>query len=281
MFDISAKTKQLGIIGDPVDHSFSPVMHNYISNRVGGDYIYCAWHVKHEDVGAAIAGMRALGIRGINVTAPHKNEVMKYIDEISEGAKQLGSVNTIVNRGGILTGYNTDADGFCRALEYEGVTIEGANILVLGAGGASRPLCIRMAQHGAASITIVNRTHERAVAAAAYVSEIAGMGEIKAASAPEGRYDIVVNTTSAGMEPQIEACPLADMSFIGADTFVADIIYNPAETLFLRRARENGARTINGLGMLICQGIIAYELFTDIKLEKDMYASIRRDVFGA
>ncbi len=281
MNKVTGKTKQLGIIGCPADHSFSPVMHNFISECLGLDYIYCAWRVEPGHVREAADGIRAMNIAGINVTAPHKYEIMKYLDEVSEQARLLGSVNTVVNRGGRLIGYNTDADGFLRALEYEGVSPSGARVLLLGAGGAAKPLCVRLAQSGIKSIDIVNRTYEKAAATAEYVRLAAGFKAASAPKAPFGHYDLVINTTSAGMEPQLDKCPIEDMSFIDKDTFAADIIYNPEKTLFLRRAEELGAGIMNGLGMLICQGLSAYELFTGAALEEDMYRKIKRELFGA
>lgn len=284
MFEISGHTKQIGIIGYPIEHTFSPRMHNFISEAVHNDYIYSAWTVSPENLGKAIEGVRALGIKGINVTAPHKTEVMKYLDRVSGVAKELGAVNTVVNDNGILCGYNTDADGFCMALDKAGVTIKGSRILIIGAGGVTRPTLIRLIDNGAAHVTVLNRTKSKAMALAEDILQTKGF-KIDT-EAEELKFDIVINTTSAGMEPQENILPIdsveeiSDLSFIDKNTAVVDMIYNPDETLFLRKARERGAKTLNGLGMLIYQGIIAYELFTDIKLPPDMGERIKREVFG-
>ena len=284
MAEVSAKTKQLGIIGYPVEHSFSPKMHNFISSFLGNDYIYSAWRVNPENVGAAIAGIRALGIRGINVTAPHKTTVMEHLDEVTEDAKKLGSVNTIVNDNGFLRGYNTDAEGFYRALVSQGIEIKDAKILVLGAGGVVKPTLMRLIWENPAEITVLNRTKEKAAALADALKADTGF-EVKTDIASLD-FDIVINTTSAGMEPQEDALPidaidsLNNLDFINENTAVVDMIYNPDETLFLKEAKKRGAKTMNGLGMLIYQGLIAYELFTGTTLPSDMAEIVKREVFG-
>ncbi len=284
MFEINGHTKQLGIIGYPVEHTFSPAMHNFISDTIHNNYVYCAWRVHPDNLKEAIDAIRALGISGVNVTAPHKKEVMKYLDVVTDGAKELGSVNTIVNRGGKLWGYNTDADGFCMALKKAGIEIGGSRILILGAGGVTRPTVIRLIDNGAAEITVVNRTMSKAVSLGEDILKCKNFKVNTDICSLD--FDIVINTTSAGMEPQENVLPtdsidaLSDLSFIGANTAVVDMIYNPDETLFLKKARKAGAKTLNGLGMLIYQGIIAYELFTGVTLPSDMGERIKREVFG-
>ncbi len=281
---ISAKTKQLGIIGYPVEHSFSPKMHNFIAPYVGDDYVYSAWEVKPGNVKDAIAGIRALGIRGVNVTAPHKTAVMPYLDEVTDAAKKLGSVNTIVNDNGILRGHNTDADGFYSAITANGITVKNAKILVLGAGGVVKPTLTRLIWENPKEITVLNRTKSKAAALAGALRADTGFDVKTELSALD--FDIVINTTSAGMKPQEDALPidaiaeLDDLDFINGNTAVVDMIYNPDETLFLREAKRRGAKTMNGLGMLIYQGLIAYELFTGTRLPRDMADIVKREVFG-
>ncbi len=282
--NITGKTLQLGIIGDPVDHSFSPKMHNYISDVAGNDYVYSAFHVKSENLSDAINGMRALGIRGINVTAPHKIAVMQYLDEISEQAKLLGSVNTVVNRNGNLVGYTTDSEGFYLSLINAGIEVKDSKILVIGCGGVVRPTLMRIIQAEPRSITLVNRTKSKAKALSDDLFNIMGF-RIKT-EIDSMDFDIVINTTSAGMEPQLDCLPtdsiaeIDSLDFIHKDMAVVDMIYNPSETKFLKLAREKGAKTVNGLGMLIYQGIVAYELFTDTKLPDCIADKIRSEVFG-
>lgn len=283
MLEINGHTKQLGIIGYPIEHTFSPIMHNFISDTVHNNFVYSAYCVPPQNLAEAIAAVRALGIQGINVTAPHKVEVMKYLDGVDPTARELGSVNTVVNRDGKLYGYNTDADGFCMSLEKNGIHIKGSKILILGAGGVTRPVLMRLIDNGASEITVLNRTKAKAVALA---ENILSVKEFKVSTDITSLdFDIVINTTSAGMEPQTDALPIDsieeinDLSFINKDTAVVDMIYNPDETRFLAEAKKLGAKTMNGLGMLIYQGIIAYELFTDTVLPADMGERIKREVF--
>ncbi len=277
MFTINGETKHLGIIGNPVEHSYSPKMHNYISELLGENYSYSAYTVLKENLSKAIDAIKALGFSGVNVTAPYKVEVIKYIDVLSEKAKLFESVNTIVNKNGKLYGYNTDADGFYMSLKREGFNVNGKDVLILGAGGAAKPVIALFAMEGAKSITVINRTKEKTIELADFILNRTGFRidtKIKLS-----HYDLVVNTTPLGMYPNIDAKPEFDVSLIDSKSYVADMIYNPKETLFLKEAKSKGAYTLNGLGMLIYQGIIAYELFTGVKLPCDIYDRIVLDVF--
>ena len=278
MIKVDGKTKQLGIIGNPVGHSFSPAMHNYISEALGKNYIYCAYNVEKDELKNAVEGLRGLGFAGVNVTAPYKQDVMPYLDAISEKSKAFDSVNTIVNDGGKLIGYTTDADGFYMSLKREGFNVTGKDVLILGAGGVVRPVASLLAMEGASSVTIVNRTKEKADKIACEIEKSIGYTVFK--EIRHTHYDLVINTTSLGMHPNEDKMPPFDFGLIDKESFVADMIYNPAETLFLKEAKKMGAKTLNGLGMLIYQGILAYELFTNEKLGMDFYDKIVKDVFG-
>ncbi|MCI9086004.1 MAG: shikimate dehydrogenase [Clostridia bacterium] len=284
MTKIDGHTQHLGIIGYPIEHTFSPAMHNFISEAVHNNFIYSAYLIPPEQLENAINAVRALDIKGINVTAPHKVEVMQYLDEVTDTAHELGSVNTVVNRGGKLYGYNTDADGFCMMLEKNDIAIKGSNILIIGAGGVTRPTVIRLIDNGASAITVLNRTKEKADSLADDIMKVKGFKINTTVNSFD--FDIVINTTSAGMEPLENALPtdsiseISDLSFINENTAVVDMIYNPSETRFLKESRERGAKTLNGLGMLIYQGVIAYELFTDTKLPSNIGELIQREVFN-
>lgn len=284
MIKIDGHTQHLGIIGYPIEHTFSPAMHNFISEAVHNNFIYSAYLIPPEQLENATNAVRALDIKGINVTAPHKVEVMQYLDEVTDTARELGSVNTVVNRSGKLYGYNTDADGFCMMLEKNDIAIKGSNILIIGTGGVTRPTVIRLIDNGASAITVLNRTKEKADSLADNIMKVK---EFKINTTVNSfDFDIVINTTSAGMEPQENVLPtdsiseISDLSFINENTAVVDMIYNPSETRFLKEARERGAKTLNGLGMLIYQGVIAYELFTDTKLPSNIGERIQREVFN-
>ncbi len=271
---INAKTKLLAIIGDPIEHSKSPQMHKCFAELSGDNMIYTAFGVTKDKLEGAIEGIRSLDIRGVNVTAPHKFEVLKYLDEISEEAKVYGSVNTVVNQDGRLIGYNTDAEGFYRSLIADGIEVENKDILIFGAGGATQPVCIRFFRAGAKSITVINRTKKRAEELRDYIKN--AIGEEIATEMKLSHYDVVINTTTAGMHPQEGVLPFADLSFIDGNTAAVDMIYNPPETAFLKKAREQGAKTLNGLGMLIYQGIVAYELFSGHNLPENAYAEAEK-----
>ncbi len=260
--------KKLAVIGDPIEHSLSPLMHREFIKLNGDNAEYTRFHVTNDTLADMMKKVRA-ELRGINVTAPHKMAVMDYLDEISDDARLFGAVNTVVNENGRLIGYNTDAKGFYSSLLREGIFVAGKDVLFFGAGGATKSVCMYLAMQGAKSITVINRTKEKAIALGKNIKNVLGY-DIKT-EMELSHYDIVINTTSAGMAPQLDVLPYAELDFIDKNTAVIDMIYNPPETKFLKVAREKGARTLNGLGMLICQGILAYELFMDTKLPEGAF----------
>lgn len=263
---IDSRTVLYGVFGDPVRHSKSPIMLNRAFREAGVNGVYAAFHVKPEELGDAVRGIRALGYRGVNVTLPHKVEVMKHIDEIDEGARLIGAVNTIVNENGVLTGYNTDGIGYVRSLiEETGITLAGRNILVVGAGGAARGIVYALAKHNPRSIWIANRTKERAVELAddfKSYGDIAGIG-FDGISAIGRSVDLVVNTTLVGMAPNIGESPI-ETDWLTPEVMVSDIIYTPLKTELLKRAEAIGCRVHGGLGMFIYQGAYAFEYWTGL-----------------
>ncbi len=278
MSDINGKTKQLAILGNPVSHSFSPAMHNYISKKLGNNYVYTAFEIADDDFEKAIEGIRTLGFAGVNITSPFKFRAVEKMDVLSECAKKYGSVNTCVNKNGVLYGYNTDAEGFYLSLKREGVEVADKDILFIGAGGVTKPVMMYFAEFGAKSLSIVNRTVEKAQAIADSVWEHYNYNVEIGINKPH--YDIVINTTTVGMHPDTDRCPVSDMPYVDEKTAVVDMIYNPEKTLFLQMAQKKGAKIINGLGMLIYQGLIAYELFCDTKLPDGIYDELLENVFN-
>lgn len=270
--------KKLAIIGNPVSHSHSPAMHNFISETINADYVYEAIDVAPENLESAVKMLKAENYAGFNVTAPHKREIMRYLDNVSEEASMYGAVNTVVNRAGKLYGYNTDARGFYMSLLHEGINPENSDILIFGAGGAAQPVTMHLAANGAKSVTVVNRTRERAEETARRTLKLCGVN-IETEMKLE-RYDIAINCTTLGMGKNIGLSPVSDMSFLDNNSAAADMIYNPPETEFLKQAKKVGAKTVNGLGMLVYQGILAYELFTGIELPKNTADRIFGEVFG-
>jgi shikimate dehydrogenase len=267
--NISGKTKICAIIGDPVEHTMSPAMHNAAFKKFGLDYIYFPFRVKPGELAAAVAGLRTLGVVGFNVTIPHKVAILPLLDKLDLVAEQIGAVNTVVSVSGKLVGYNTDAEGFLRALTGRGISPAGKKIAVIGAGGASRAISYILAEQGA-GLTIFNR-RENLVRAESIASMITiNLGrDVKVLALDnlaEGlkNIDILVNTTSVGMAPQKEISPIPAELLRGIP-LVFDIIYNPRETQLIKDAKKSGAKTIGGIEMLAWQGALSFEKWTGQK----------------
>lgn len=267
----TGKTRICGIIGDPIEHTMSPVMHNAAFARMGIDYCYVPFRVSREDLGKAIEGMRALNIVGLNVTIPHKVAVIPFLDELDPLAEKIGAVNTIVNESGVLKGYNTDAAGFLQALLEQGIEPKSKNVVVLGAGGASRAVSFILAERGA-RLAILNRQSELdwAVELAKQISqtfnrktEALELNEANLAALLD-KADIVVNATSVGMRPDTDQTPVP-ARLLKPDLVIYDIVYNPIKTRLLGEAEAAGAKTISGIDMLVWQGASAAEKWTGLK----------------
>ncbi|NGZ73762.1 shikimate dehydrogenase [Saccharibacillus alkalitolerans] len=257
---------KLGVIGDPIAHSKSPIMHAAALRERGIAGDYEALHVKPEQLEAAIAAVREEEYRGINVTIPHKEQVMRYLDELGEDALRIGAVNTIVNENGRLIGRNTDGIGYVRSLKEEAAAeLAGRRIVVLGAGGAARGIVYALASEAPQRVTLLNRTTERAKALAREWSDLADIAALPSDRAAEALRDadIVINTTSVGMHPHVDEVPI-DPSLLRGTEIVSDLIYNPLETKLLRLAGEKGCRIHGGLGMFVYQGAYAFEYWTGV-----------------
>ncbi|MGM9551791.1 MAG: shikimate dehydrogenase [Clostridia bacterium] len=263
--NITGKTIQLGVIGDPVEHSISPQLHNTMIEKTLLDFTYSAYHVKKDDLKKALEGMRALNIRGFNVTIPHKQEAFRLCDCVDPFAEKMGACNTLCNKNGVIKGYNTDGPGFIRALEYKGVDVKGKSVVILGAGGAASGVLMAVADSGAKKITVVNRTYEKAEALADKINSY--YPSIACASDSFNDCDILINTTSVGMNSS--ESPIENLTGLNKGGVVCDIVYCPRETALLKMAREKGFKTVGGIGMLINQAVIAFEIFTGVKVDKE------------
>jgi shikimate dehydrogenase len=251
---ITAATRVVGVIGDPVVHSRSPAMHNAAFAALGLDWVYVAFPVAGGDGPAAVRAVTALGLAGLNVTMPHKADAAAACDDLAPEAAALGAVNTVVNAGGALVGHSTDGDGFLRALDDEGVAVSGRRCLVLGAGGAARAITHALGRAGADVIVAARRPEAgRAAAALAPDAVATGLDEL----AVDG-FDVIVNATPVGMHG--EPTPF-DPAQLHAGQFVFDTVY-PADTPLLREARARGLRAAGGLGMLVHQGALSFSLWT-------------------
>jgi shikimate dehydrogenase len=283
---IGGSTGIVGLFGHPVRHTFSPTMHNAAFEALGMDMVYLPFDVRPSDLLRAVAGLAALGIRGVNVTIPHKQAVLPLVDELSEEAALIGSVNTIRVEGGRLSGHNTDAWGFEAALRRAcGAGLAGRHLFVMGAGGASRAVCFQAALSGAAGIVIADIDAERARGLAGAVAPRFPACRIEACTStdPDLRdrlrnADLVVNATPAGMKPD-DPLPL-EPAWLAPGTFVYDLIYNPLETRFLREARARGLEALNGIGMLVLQGARSFEIFTGVEPPVDVMFRVLEERFS-
>ncbi len=280
---VTGKTAVYGIFGYPVKHSLSPLMQNAAFSEKGIDAVYVPFEVPPENLKEAVEGVRALGVRGLNVTVPHKERIVEHLDYLSDEAELLGAVNTVKNENGELTGYNTDAEGFLRSLLEEGVELEGKRALMFGAGGAARAVGYALLKGGVKFLNIVNRNFSRGKE----VGELLGkLGNVLVYPLKESTVevlledvDLIVNTTSLGMKP--DDPHLFDYSKIPSGVTVVDIIYNPPETPLLKAAREKGCKTVNGLGMLVHQGAVAFEIWTGEKAPVEtMREVLKRELYG-
>jgi shikimate dehydrogenase len=280
---LTGKTAVYGIIGHPVKHSLSPLMQTAAFKALGIDAIYVPFEVDPENLGEAVNGLRVLNVRGFNVTVPHKEGIIEYLDFVDEDAEFLGAVNTVKNEDGQLNGYNTDADGFFRSLIEEGVELDGRRVTMFGAGGAARAVGYAVLKGGAKFLNIVNRNFSRGKS----VGELLGKrGNVLVFPLKENTVatllkdtDIVINTTSAGMKP--DDPPLFDYSLIPEGITVVDIIYNPAETPLLKAAKGKGCKIVNGLGMLIHQGAIAFKIWTGREAPVEVMKKIlKEELYG-
>lgn len=308
--EINGKTRLIGLLGDPVEHTLSPVIHNGISERMGMNSVYVPFHVASEGLLDAVRGAYELNILGLNVTVPHKNRVMEYLADMDDAAKAIGAVNTLVrcdgktkNVAGYI-GYNTDMPGLRRQIKEDGISLKDETVVVLGAGGAAKAVVYMCMSEGAAKIYILNRTVEKAKAVAEsmmqsfYGDSSPGEGE---SGNEKGSFVEVVpmqlsdykkieeenltvfQATSIGLHPHVEDVVIDDMSFYRKVKTGVDLIYNPADTRFMQLVRDAGGRAYNALKMLLYQGVTAYELWHGIKVPQDVaddvYVDLKRRVY--
>lgn len=263
-----------GVIGQPIGHSLSPVMHSYFLSYFRLKGVYAAFEVSPDHLQQAVVGLRALGLRGINVTVPHKQAILNHVDVIADDVRLLGAANTISNEDGKLVAYNTDPIGFSNSLDVRKNQFKGAHVVVFGAGGSARSVVYALSQLNVASIVIVNRSLERARVLADLARTAFGLKICHAIATDSSDVQeaiasaqILINCTSLGMSPQTETSPITDFSPITSRHFVYDLVYNPLETTFLQQARQQGAMVQNGLDMLIFQGLASLQIWTGEWLE--------------
>ncbi|MBI4682116.1 MAG: shikimate dehydrogenase [Nitrospirae bacterium] len=258
--DVSGKTKIIGIFGYPIEHTLSPLMHNSAFKTLGLDFCYVPFKVSPEDLQGAVQAIRDLNIHGVNITVPHKENVVPLLDKVNEEASFIGAVNTITNTNGILTGYNTDGRGFISSLLEEGISIDGKNIVIIGAGGASRAIGYYLSEK-ASTLSLLDIDRLKAGKLVSDLNQIRGnvslIEDIKNAAKP----DIIINATPLGLKPE-DPLPF-NPDLITTGMVICDLVYK--KTGLLKEAEHKGAITINGSGMLLWQGVLAFELWTGVK----------------
>jgi len=278
---ITGHTQLTGLLGSPVAHSISPLMHNEAFQRLGLDYAYLCFDVGEDTLPQAVEGLKALKVRGFNLTMPNKNKVIELLDDLSPAARLIGAVNTVVNENGRLIGHNTDGIGYWKATLDAGHGLTGETMTIMGAGGAATAICAQAALNGAKKLHIFARsssrffartealvqTINRTTSCCAFLHEHGDSAALKDAIQES---KLLLNATSVGMAPHTDASILTDPSLFFPELIVSDVIYNPRETLFLKMAREAGCETFNGMYMLLYQGAEAFRLWTGKEMPVDV-----------
>lgn len=276
--EINGLTKTCGLLGNPVEHTLSPVIHNTLAELTGINLAYLPFLVEQEQLSDAVRGALALHISGLNVTIPHKEKIIPFLVNVDELAQRIGAVNTLVSVENGYKGYNTDMPGLYRAMASDGISVEGEEVLLLGAGGVARAVAVMLCDK-AKRIIILNRTVEKAAAIAEEVNGYAGHKVAEALKLEEytslpGKDYLAIQATNVGMYPHTEEVLIQDGAFYEKIRVGYDLIYNPGETRFMRLAKEKGREAFNGLKMLLYQGIIAFELWNNCKITEEQAAVV-------
>lgn len=276
--EINGLTKICGLLGNPVEHTLSPVIHNTLAELTGINLTYLPFLVEQEQLHDAVQGARALHIQGLNVTVPHKEKILPFLSEVEELAHRIGAVNTLVSTESGYKGYNTDMPGLYRAMASDGVSVEDEEVLLLGAGGVARAVAVMLCDK-AKRIIILNRTVEKAAAIAEEVNGYAGRKVAEALKLEEyvslpGKDYLAIQATNVGMYPHIDETLIQDTAFYEKIRVGYDLVYNPGETRFMKQVKDNGREAFNGLKMLLYQGIIAFELWNNCKITEEQAAVV-------
>ncbi len=289
--DINGHTRLIGLIGNPVEHTLSPVIQNGISEALQKNSVYVPFKVEEVGLQAAVKGAYALNVLGMNVTVPHKNAVIECLVELDEAAKEIGAVNTLVRveESGGYKGYNTDMMGLRRQITEDGIVLKEEAVVILGAGGAAKAVVYMCLKEGVKKVYLLNRTVEKAQQIAEHMNRLQGIsGEVvPMALADYGKIEeerfVAFQATSIGLFPNVEDVVLSDSAFYQKITYGVDLIYNPAKTRFMQLVEEQGGIAYNALKMLLYQGVIAYELWHNITVPQDIvediYVELKRRVY--
>lgn len=277
--EINGYTRLCGLIGNPVEHTLSPVIHNTVAEEMHDNLVYVPFHVEQGNLQKAIAGAYSLNVLGLNVTVPYKQAVIPYLDCVEGLAEKIGAVNTLVRTENGFRGYNTDMMGLYRAMEEEGIAFEAEDMILLGAGGAARAAAFLCAEKGAKRVYLLNRSYEKAAVLAEEVNRayerdcILPMALSEYEKLPEEKMT-AIQGTSAGLYPNTEDAVILDPAFYQHISKAYDLIYKPEETRFMKLVKEAGGEAYCGIRMLLYQGIIAYELFLDTKVPENVISKV-------
>ena len=275
--NITGKAKVFGLVGHPVEHSMSPVLHHTLADILGHELAYVPFDV-NNDLESAIKGAFELNIQGLNVTVPYKQDVMKFLKDIDPLAKKIGAVNTLLRCKNGYKGYNTDMPGLKRAMENDGIKIKGANFYLIGAGGVARAAFLMLLENGAKRVHILNRSVEKAEALAndleAGYDTMVTVGNLQSYKAFPLENATAIQATNVGMYPKTDDVVIEDIEFYEGIDAAYDLIFNPAVTEFMNRADKCGKKAYNGLKMLLFQGIIAYEYWNNVSVSDDVAAKV-------
>ena len=278
---VTGTTRLTGLLGSPVSHSLSPLMHNEAYRILGLDYVYLCFDVGEDSLEEAVKGLKACGIAGFNLTMPNKTRILPLLDGLSESASLIGAVNTVVRRDNALIGYNTDGVGFMRSVTEAGVSVPGAVFTLMGGGGAATAIAVQAALDGVSELNIFirpqSRFYERTLEKAERISasskcrvNVFDHGDTRALSEALSRSTLLINATSVGMSPHEDASIIEDASLLHPRLTVADVIYHPPRTRLLQEAASAGCRVFNGMHMLLYQGAEAFRLFTGHDMPVDV-----------
>lgn len=273
--NVNGKTRICGLLANPIEHTLSPILHNTLAEKTGINLVYVPFKPEKYNLGAAVEGAYSLNVLGLNVSIPFKQDVMKYLVDIDKGAKDIGAVNTLVRMEGGYKGYNTDILGLKKAFETDGIKIRDEKVIILGAGGAAKAIAYLLALEGASKIYILNRTFDNAATIAKEINmcfqkeNVIPMSIEDYARLAKDSY-LCIQTTSVGMHPNVNNAIIENPDFYKMIHTGYDIIYTPSETKFMKYTKEAGGRSFNGLKMLLYQGVVAYELWNQIRVSKEI-----------
>lgn len=272
---IDGHTRTCGLIGNPVEHTMSPLIHNTLAELLGHNLVYVPFHVEDGDVSAAVKGAYALNMLGLNVTVPYKSQVMESLVRIDGLAEKIGAVNTLVRSKEGFTGYNTDMPGLYRAMASEGISLLGQEVILLGAGGAARAVAFMCASQKVKKVYMLNRSVDKAKAVADEVNRKSGrecifpMALSEYRSLPEQKF-LAIQATSVGLYPNVNDVVIEDDAFYEKIHTGYDLIYKPRNTRFMQLVKDHGGKAYHGLKMLLYQGVIAYELWNEITVPEEI-----------